>query len=131
MFFNEVKMGLDLTPKCKKCGQELDLKAMRALPEGKGFVCQNCYENAGKPSFTVNKDRLRELPSTSVSQQNSSSTSASIDKDKIFNEKEYQCTSCNYQFKRSGDINVEVCPYCGKRGVIIQKVEETAEEFLG
>lgn len=125
-------MGIDLTPRCVKCGCELDVTSMRALPEGKGFVCKNCYEHGNTPSspFTVNKDRLRPLPSQSTnSVSKEESPRDFIGKgDDIFNQKEYVCNTCGYQFKKSSDFVVKVCPYCGKRDVA-QKVE-TSSDFL-
>lgn len=123
-------MGIDLTPRCVKCGRELDVTQMRALPDNKGFVCKSCYEQGSAPSspFTVNKDRLRPIP-------NEPTTSRKRDDDyvargdDIFNQKEYVCNSCGYQFKKSSDFVVKVCPYCGKRDVG-QKIEQNADILL-
>ena len=122
-------MGIDLTPRCVKCGCELELGKMKALPDGKGYMCTDCYETGKSPSspFTVNKDRLRPIPKESPKTEEPSDYIAAGED--IFNQKEYVCNSCGYQFKRSSDSAVGVCPYCGKRDVS-QKVEETADAYL-
>lgn len=122
-------MGLDLTPRCAKCGCELNLNAMKALPEGKGFVCFDCYDrgNSTRSPFEVDKTKLRSPIPTSKKYDEKNDYVATGDN--IFNQKEYECYSCGYSFKKSSEFKVTVCPYCGKREVG-QKIEETAEDLL-
>lgn len=118
-------MGFDLTPRCAKCGDELNVNDMRALPDGKGFVCTNCFEHgdARTSPFSVNKNKLRE-----IEPKEEDDVIGRMDED-IFNHKEYVCNSCNYTFKRKSDDTNIICPYCGKRNVQ-QKVDVSADVLL-
>jgi len=122
-------MGLDLKPRCAKCGCELELGSMRALPNGNGFLCTACFEQ-GKSSnspFSVNKNRLRSIPKPDNFSDSENDFVATGED--IFDQKEYICNSCGYVFKKKSDIVTTICPYCGKRDVR-QKIEENADVLL-
>lgn len=109
---------------CKKCGKEMEPSEMRALANGEGFVCVNCYENTNEPS-SVSKERLRKPSSPTTNPETKIDT-----KDGFFTKKEYVCDACNYKFKRSPEFIVNKCPFCGKTGFVHMKVEQAANELL-
>lgn len=124
-------MGIDLTPRCAKCGKKLELSSMKALPDGKGFVCNSCFEQGKAPSspFSVNKENLRTIPKENNISKEPKETDFVAKGDDIFDKKEYVCNSCGYKFKKGSNFQVNICPYCGKRD-ISQKVEENADVLL-
>ena len=121
-------MGLDLTPRCAKCGAHMDSASMKALPEGKGFVCINCYNRAAGGEQA--RPQLRDLP-----RRESTTTAQSQPRDVVgsshdfFSDKTYVCDDCNYEFKKSAEFEVKICPFCGKTN-IHQKVERPAQAYL-
>ncbi len=109
---------------CKKCSKEMEPSEMRALSDGQGFVCINCFENTSDPN-SFNKDRLRKPAETTTN------PSTKIDTSKgFFTKKEYICDACNYKFNRNPEFIVNKCPFCGKTGFVHMKVEEGADKLL-
>ena len=125
-------MGLDLSNRCKKCGKLIEPGDMRALPDGKGFVCVSCYEDKTPGFNPLRKERLR-TPSEHIVRAEDQITdvddSAKIDMDEFFSQKQYVCDSCNYTFKRNPETKVNVCPFCGKT-TVHEKVEIPTQDSL-
>lgn len=113
-------MGIDLSPRCAKCGAHIDINNMKALPEGKGFVCANCFERGTNGADF--KPTLREAPTPTLTQEPKV-------QEPIFEEKDYVCDECGYTFKKTAEFTVKLCPYCGKQA-IHQKVEQPAQNLL-
>lgn len=105
---------VDLSPRCVKCGEPLDVNSMRTLPDG-SFMCATCYEqksrgHSGDESSSQSRRRYaRKRPSEA--------TDAVASEENVFEQKEYICTDCGYKFRRNSDFVVSVCPYCGKNDV--------------
>ena len=57
-------MAFSMKTSCKKCGKDMEPSEMRALPDGSGFICNNCYENTNAPG-SINKSSLRKAPMSS------------------------------------------------------------------
>ena len=113
-----------LKPTCSKCGKEMEPSEMRALPNGKGFICINCYNNSTNDPRALSKERLRK------SSESPTSPGSRIQSSNFFEQKEYICDACGYKFKRGSEFIVKSCPFCGKKGYVHQKVELKADEFL-
>lgn len=125
-------MSLDLSNTCKKCGKKIDFGDMRALPDGKGFVCKSCLENKTPTYNPLRKEYpKKETQRTPLPEEQISDVedSAKIDMDSFFSQKVYVCDSCNYTFKRNPEVNVRVCPFCGKT-TVHEKVEMPADEYV-
>lgn len=129
---------VDLKPKCEKCGKLLDLSDMRALADGKGFVCKDCFEQ--KP---LQARFMQEEKQFSASTQQQVSSEPGIDfttsrpepvtpipRDGTFADKEYVCDACGYIFKRSPEKIVKTCPYCGKQNTLRVKTTRPADDLL-
>lgn len=122
---------MNLQPTCPKCGIALTIDNMRALPDGKGFVCLSCYDVGGprltKSGFVDVSSRQQPLrePNASADLSSESSTAQATlgNADSFFDLKEYICHDCGYSFKKTPEFLVKVCPYCGKQGTVQQKVE--------
>lgn len=127
-------MGIDLTPRCAKCGVLMDTNNMKALPDAKGFVCTNCFQRGSgisdiKPSLREPKPLLRVREETNAQKSSISGTNSIRPVENFFASKDYVCDDCNYEFKKSAEFDVKICPFCGKPNVH-QKVERPAEAYL-
>ncbi|MCF7798384.1 hypothetical protein K9M74_00610 [Candidatus Woesearchaeota archaeon] len=123
---------MDLQLTCSKCGVVLTADNTRALPEGKGFVCKDCYD-VGSPRLTRTgfadvSERKQPLRENTLSSEPSREVLGSADS--FFDLKEYICHECGYSFKKNPEFPVHVCPYCGKRGTVAQKIDNAAGEFV-
>jgi predicted RNA-binding Zn-ribbon protein involved in translation (DUF1610 family) len=116
-------MGMSMKTTCKKCSKEMEPSETRALSDGKGFICVNCFENTSDPS-SFDKNKLRK-PHASASNPTRIDTTNGF-----FEKKEYICDACNYKFNRSPEFIVCKCPFCGKAGFVHMKVDQAASEFL-
>ncbi len=109
-------MPLDLSIKCVKCGKVLEGSEMRALPDGKGFVCRGCYGSG---------DGLRNVDSPHMH-----SPPHKLNAEKPFFEKrDFVCDKCKYKFSRNADVHVVKCPYCGSENVH-ERIEDSADKLL-
>ncbi len=124
---------MDLQPTCIKCGVALTLENMRALPDGKGFVCKDCYDAGGprltKSGFADVSPRNKPLREPNSLETTDDSKQIIGSAEHFFDLKEYVCHDCGYSFKKNPEFEVKVCPYCGKRGTVHQKVKEPATNF--
>ena len=105
---------VDLSPKCAKCGESLDVNSMRTLPDGR-YICVGCYEQKTK-GYTGRKTSS-DKPKPRPRKRPSEATDAVASEEEVFKEKKYICNECGYQFRRNSDFVVSVCPYCGKDDV--------------
>ncbi|MGE0793107.1 MAG: hypothetical protein AB7V77_02940 [Candidatus Woesearchaeota archaeon] len=104
---------MDLSTKCSKCGKAMALGEIRAMPEGKGFICRSCLEGVGaSPTTHLNKPKDDKISAKT-----------------FFEKREYECTKCKYKFSRNADHFVEKCPYCGSTE-IREKIDMGADEYL-
>lgn len=122
-------MGIDLRPTCNKCGKVMDLTDIRATGDGK-FSCKNCFEKK-TPSFNPlrpqeNKEEFKHPKIKPVDHQ---SVEPIASEDAFFMQKEWECLSCGYKFKRNPTSQVRQCPFCGKTDVR-QRIEQPAEDML-
>lgn len=115
-------MAFSMKTSCKKCGKDMEPSEMRALPDGSGFICKNCYENTNSPN---KKPTLRKPMSSPTSPTSKINTEKGF-----FEKKEYICDACNYRFSRNSDFIVKTCPFCGKSGFVHQKIEQQANDLL-
>ncbi len=123
---------MDLQTTCAKCGSELSLDNMRALPDGKGFVCKSCYDvnsprltKSGFADVSPLEQPLRESSPPSLSSEKTLGSA-----DSFFDLQEYVCHECGYSFKKNPEFVVKICPYCGKKETVHQKVEDPATDLL-
>jgi DNA-directed RNA polymerase subunit RPC12/RpoP len=129
--------AMNLQPTCAKCGADLTVDTMKALPDGKGFVCLDCYDAQG-PRLTrsgfVDINKPKEPLRTSQHREQISSSTAThqstINSDNFFELKEYVCHNCGYSFKKAPEFEVRLCPYCGKKDTVYQSVSSGADDFL-
>ncbi|MFP4119232.1 MAG: hypothetical protein ACLFTH_04225 [Candidatus Woesearchaeota archaeon] len=105
---------VDLSPRCVKCGEPLDVNSMRTLPDG-SFMCAGCYDQKSK-GFS-GRNPSSETPRMKPRRRPSEATDAVASDEEVFKEKEYVCNECGYKFRRNSDFVVSVCPYCGKNDV--------------
>ncbi|MGM5481328.1 MAG: hypothetical protein ACQESE_02860 [Nanobdellota archaeon] len=105
---------VDLSPKCVKCGEPLDVNSMRTLPDGR-YICVSCYEQ--KTNGFTGRKISSDKPSVSPRRRPSEATDTVASEDEVFKEKSYLCNDCGYKFRRNSDFVVSACPYCGKRDV--------------
>lgn len=123
-------MGIDLTPTCNSCGKKLDLADMRALGDGKGFICKACFEkNTPRPQFLRQGQASLDTPSQQKSSRSTTENEPQIDRIDLFGTKEYLCEACGYMFRRGAETIIKTCPFCGKKD-IHQKVEKPADDLL-
>jgi hypothetical protein len=98
---------MDLRPNCIKCKCALDMANIRALPDGKGFICKSC------------------LGVTNGKYEDSHESKGETE---LFSKKKYLCEDCGYTFERSATFIVKNCPMCATQRVYEVVTDE--EELL-
>ena len=116
-------MTFNLKTTCVKCTKEMEPQEMRAFEGGKKFICRDCFSSANKGPSELGGVKLR-------TPQESSQRTVSDSGKTFFEYKEWFCSSCKYQFKRSPEFLVNKCPFCAKEDTVSQKVDEPADELL-
>ncbi|MFW6378487.1 MAG: hypothetical protein ACOCZV_00525 [Nanoarchaeota archaeon] len=118
---------VDLSPKCVKCGQSLDVNSMRTLPDG-SFMCLSCYEQKISGQSPSGLRSPQQKPAGKPRKRPSEAADAVASEHEVFKEKEYICNDCGYKFRRNSEFVVSVCPYCGKNDVKLH--EEPSADTL-
>ncbi len=132
---------VDLKITCALCGKQLDLTNTRALADGKGFICVDCFEKKSpQPRFSNGTDERSTLPPLSGLDSSTDAgisytetrpeTTSEIPNDGTFADKEYICDDCGYIFKRSPGTIVKACPYCGKTDDVHIKSSRPADDLI-
>ena len=128
-------MTLDISPKCSKCGRNVDFEDLQALPGGKGFACKLCAGETDSPVMNEKRTGFIEAPSANELRSAADDSAPEIDPiphtdDNLFVEKEYVCDDCKYVFKRPPTYDVKTCPYCGKQGTVHENTPEQAQDYI-
>lgn len=71
---------------------------MRALPDGKGFICKSCLSSTENKITNLHKDKSPKID---------------IEKE-FFDRRRFVCRACKYKFSKPAGTSVKACPYCGK-----------------
>jgi len=121
-------MGIDLRPRCSKCGKVVDLTDMRASGDGK-FLCKSCFGKKNESFNPLKKNTTQEFKYPRVKPVDHTAVEPIASEDAFFAQKEYVCTSCGYTFKRSPTKIVKQCPFCGKN-TVQEKVDTYADDFI-
>lgn len=114
-------MGFDLSYRCVKCDTKMNASEIRALPNGKGFICRKCH--------AANSGTKMPLKGTNSKLSSQPKISPITSKEEFFQKREYICNHCSYTFSRNAEQHVKKCPYCGEYAVE-EKINLPANELV-
>ena len=117
-------------PKCRKCGADLRLDSMHALPDGGGFVCKTCPRDTAASPIPAFLSRHKRFASGDAPPTSSRYDTEPIDTSTgFFANKTYRCNYCRFKFSKKAEAYVRVCPNCG-REELDQEFESYTDQLL-
>jgi DNA-directed RNA polymerase subunit RPC12/RpoP len=97
--------------KCAKCGKDFVQEEIRYTSSNK-MACVYCLGIQLRP--VTGERRVEKIK----------------DNNPVEETVEYQCTKCNYAFKRKKSFLIHTCPYCSNNGSLTIRASKDAKNIL-